>query len=86
MKACGEMASISKDRMTSRQILASFELPQLNQKVVVENELFVEVAHTNLKMKVILNNNKLAENTIDAVYRDITESGELSFSSTILRM
>jgi hypothetical protein len=74
LKACGEMTTISKDRMTSRRILATLEVPQLNSKCELDNELFIEDGHTNLKIKVIHNKKELAQKTIDAVYRGLDDS------------
>ena len=46
----------------------------MNQKLVVDNELFMESGHTNIKMKIIHNNRELAQKSIDAVYRALTDA------------
>merc|ERR1719193_413303 len=70
MKACGELKQVE----ATKQFLLTLELPQMNQKLVLDNQLLIEAGHTNIKTKMVHNEKELGTNAIDVVYRAITDA------------
>jgi hypothetical protein len=69
MKACGELNTASRDMMTVKQLIVTIELPQLKQKVAIDNEFFMEMGRTNIKSKLVHNNQQLVQKSVDVVYK-----------------